>query len=74
MRITNKLRGNEVQFSELDHGDVFRYNNNNHVYMRMYEVDSDGNEYNVVNLRDGDVTYFRPEEMVEPIPDAELVI
>lgn len=74
MRITNKLKGNEVKFEYLDHGDVFRYCNGNHVYMRMYEVESDSHEYNAVDLCDGDVAYFRPEEVVELIPDAELVI
>lgn len=74
MKITNKLKGNEVRFSELDRGIVFKCNTNSHVYMKMYEVESEYNEYNVVDLTDGDVTYFSPTEMVEPLYDAELVI
>lgn len=76
MKITNKLKGNEAKFNDLGHGDVFRYSNNNYVYvyMKMHEVESDRNVYNAVFLHDGDITHFDPTTVVEPIPNAELVI
>lgn len=74
MKITNKLKIKEVHFGELDHGDVFKFINDNHVYMRIYEVESDCNVYNAVDLLDGDVTYYDSTVIVVPIYDAELVI
>ena len=73
MKITNKLKINEVQFGELDHGDVFKFINDNHVYMKIYKVESDCNVYNAVDLLDGDVTYYDSTVMVEPLYDAELI-
>lgn len=72
MKITNK-QSNKVQFNEVDHGDVFK-DSNNHVYMRMFGVETDCTVYNAVDLRVGDTAYFSPTDMVEPLYDAELVI
>ena len=79
MKIERK-KVNAKRFSSIPVGEVFEYDSN--PYMKIESVDTDYNEnygvydtiYNAVNLILGQLTQFEPNETVESLPDATLIV
>ena len=70
-----KINRNEKihrKISELSSGAVFNYGEE--VYMLIVGIDTATQEFNAINLVDGDATYFDGSMFVLPHPNASLTL
>jgi hypothetical protein len=69
--------GNKCRFDNLRPGDVFK-TCSDQIYIVTDLVTDPYNKfyenYNAVNLEDGELNYFDPPEVVEKLPNAKLVM
>lgn len=74
MKITNNYKNKLVRFDSLQAGDVFLYNDDTDVYMKIDAIaDEYGNCYKAVCLTDGEAYGISNHELVHKV-QCELII
>lgn len=71
MKIEIKKEISEVFFSTIDVGEVFCYDAEDKIYMKINESRNEDNAYNF--SKEG-IEHFDPDEKVLPVKSADLII